>query len=278
VIVYPNCKINLGLNILRKRVDGYHDLETFFYPIPFTDILEVIENKAHETITEISFTSSGINIPGLPESNLCVKAWKVLKVDFPEIPGAIIHLHKIIPIGAGLGGGSADGAFALQLYNQLFQLELSYKQLLHYAAQLGSDCSFFIINKPCFASGRGEELKEVSIDLSAYKMLLVNPGISINTTEAFSKLKPAIPEKPLAAIISEPIAYWKEQLFNDFEQPVFGLFPEIKMIKESLYKAGAVYASMSGSGSSVYGIFPKDMPLKYSFPPHYFIKEMKLNS
>lgn len=278
MIVYPNCKINLGLNILKKRADGYHDLQTVFYPIPLKDILEVLENKEPAQSPELLFSSSGLAIPGPADSNLCLKAWQLLKADFPTIPPVKIHLHKIIPIGAGLGGGSADGTFSLLAYNHIFQLGLSNEKLIQYAEQLGSDCPFFIINKPCFATGKGEILNEIAIDLSNYKLIIVNPGIAINTGEAFRNLKPAFPERSIPEIISTSVEQWKNHLVNDFEQPIFRFFPEIKAIKERFYMEGAVYASMSGSGSTVYGIFPKQLPVKFNFPTHYFVKELFLNS
>jgi 4-diphosphocytidyl-2-C-methyl-D-erythritol kinase len=272
VIVFPNSKINLGLNILRKRSDGYHDLETVFYPIQLTDILEIIENKHPEESSRMPFTISGYSVPGVPASNICAKAYKLLKVDFPKMPFIKMHLHKTVPIGAGLGGGSADAAFALKLLNELFDLNLSTERLKEYAAELGSDCPFFILNRPCFATGRGEIMEEINLDLSNYQFVVVNPGIHINTGDTFIKLKPAVPEKRIMEIISQPIETWKIELQNDFEKVVFKQYREIVDIKDSLYTSGAVYASMSGSGSTVYGIFPKG---KVSFPPFpstYFVK------
>lgn len=274
MIVFPNCKINLGLNILRKRSDGYHDLETVFYPIPLTDILEIIENKHPEQSAKMPFTISGISMPEVPASNLCAKAYKLLKRDFPKLPFIQMHLHKSVPLGAGLGGGSSDAAFTLKVLNDKFDLHLSVQELMEYAAELGSDCPFFILNKPCFATGRGEILEEIQLDLSAYKFVVVNPGIHINTGDAFVKLKPAVPEKSIREIIAEPIVNWKTTLQNDFEKVVFKEYREIVDIKDSLYTKGAVYASMSGSGSTVYGIFPKEKDLSLTFPKHYFVKEL----
>lgn len=274
MIVFPNCKINLGLNILRKRSDGYHDLETVFYPIPLTDILEIIENKHPEQSSKMPFTISGISMPEVPASNLCAKAYKLLKRDFPKLPFIQMHLHKSVPLGAGLGGGSSDASFTLKVLNDKFDLHLTVKELMDYAAELGSDCPFFILNKPCFATGRGEILEEIQLDLSAYKFVVVNPGIHINTGDAFVKLKPTVPEKSIREIIAEPIAKWKTTLQNDFEKVVFKEYREIVDIKDSLYTEGAVYASMSGSGSTVYGIFPKEKELRFTFPMHYFVKEL----
>jgi len=258
MLVFPNCKINLGLQILGKRDDGFHNLETVFYPVPFKDALELIPN----TNTETEFTGTGLVIDGKAEDNLCVKAYHLLKKDFPQLPAVKIHLHKAIPMGAGLGGGSADAAFMLKLLNERFQLNLSTAQLINYALQLGSDAPFFIINKPCFASGRGEVLEEIAVDLSMYKIVLINPGIHINTGLAFSQLLQGSggpePSDRLKEIIHQPIETWKDHLKNDFENPVFEAHPEIQMIKDTLYGQGAIYTAMSGSGSTVYGIFPQD--------------------
>jgi 4-diphosphocytidyl-2-C-methyl-D-erythritol kinase len=273
MIVFPNCKINLGLNILRKRKDGFHDLETVFYPLHFYDVVEIIA-PLKEVIKEFSFTASGITIDDNEENNLCVKAYRLLKNDFPKLPPLQMYLYKTIPSGAGLGGGSADAAFTVKLFSEKFHLNLSNKQFADYALQLGSDCPFFIINKPCFASGRGELLRPVDINLSRYKIILVNPGIAIHTAHAFSQVTPALPAKPVKEIIMQPVTEWKEQLKNDFEEPVFKQHPEIKKIKDELYRTGAVYASMSGSGSTVYGVFEKEKKVNLSFPSHYFIREL----
>lgn len=274
MIVFPNSKINLGLNILRKRSDGYHDLETIFYPIPLTDILEIIENKHPEDSPRMPFSTSGFFIPETPASNICAKAYKLLKKDFPKLPFIRMHLHKCVPLGAGLGGGSSDASFALKVLNKLFNLTLTDQQLMDYADQLGSDCPFFILNKPCFATGRGEILEEINIDLSAYKLVIVNPGIHIHTGDTFSKLKPGLPGKSIKEIMTQPIKTWKKELQNDFEKIVFEQYNEIAAIKAALYAAGAIYASMSGSGSTVYGIFPKGQKPSFSFPDRYFVREL----
>lgn len=273
MIVFPNCKINLGLNILRKREDGFHDLETVFYPVPLKDSLELITDSGGYGI---QFSSSGIPVDGDETNNLCVKAYQLLKKDFPLIPAVKMHLHKAVPLGAGLGGGSADGAFALKLINEKFSLGLSTKQLLAYAAALGSDGPFFIHNKPCFATGRGEILEEIDLDLSSLELVLVNPGLHINTGQAFKQLSPAVPERSVKDIIRQPVSSWKDLLLNDFEKPVFAQYPAIGSIKETLYAKGAVYAAMSGSGSTVFGIFNKNEVPAFDFPPAYFIRRMKL--
>jgi 4-diphosphocytidyl-2-C-methyl-D-erythritol kinase len=185
-----------------------------------------------------------------------------------------MHLHKVVPAGAGLGGGSADAAFTLKLLNEKFKLKMSTKELMDCALELGSDCPFFILNKPCLASGRGEILEPIEVDLSNYKIVVVNPGISINTGKAFLQIKPSKPEKSLKEIIQRPIERWKDELYNDFEKIAFNQYPEIVEIKDSLYAGGAIYASMSGTGSTVYGIFSKRKKLKLNFPEHYFIKEL----
>ncbi len=282
MIDFPNCKINLGLRILRKRKDGYHDLETIFYPLPFYDIIEVIAPGINllekKTIEQqrffFEFTSSGIPVPGDVKDNLCIKALNLIRNDFPHLLAVQIQLHKVIPTGAGLGGGSADAAFTLVLLNKLFELHLSTEQLIGYALKLGSDCPFFILNNPALASGRGEILEPITLDLSTYKFILVNPGIHINTGEAFNEISPRLPALPIKDIISKPIHTWKNELINDFEKIVFRNHQEIEIIKNKLYEFGALYASMSGSGSTVYGIFEKKNLMRLNFPLHYMVKEL----
>lgn len=263
MISFPNCKINLGLNIVGKRPDGYHDLETIFYPINIKDVLEVIQQS------DFNFTSTGLTIEGDQENNLCVKAYHLLKKDFPELPDVHMHLHKVIPMGAGLGGGSSDGAFALKLLSKKFHLNLSDEQLIHYALQLGSDCPFFIINKPCFATGRGEKMEPIDLNLSNYQIVIINPGIHVSTKSAFSQLAPKKPFISSKEIVAEPIEQWKQLLKNDFEETVFKQHPGIEEIKNTLYAKGAVYASMTGTGSTVYGVFRKDAIPTFNFPAHY---------
>jgi len=268
VIVFPNCKINLGLSIAGKRADGYHDLQTVFYPLPLQDVLEVVRQQ--DPAKGMQFTLSGLPVDGDPADNLCVRAWQLLQRDFPQLPPVQMHLHKAIPMGAGLGGGSADGAFALKLLNEKFQLGLTTDQLLDYALQLGSDCPFFIINKPCIASGRGEQLQPIPLDLSSFAVLLVHPPIHINTGWAFSQITPVDKRKPVAEIIQQPVYTWKKELVNDFEGPVCRQYPAMQTIKDKLYEAGAAYASMTGSGSCFFGIFPKNhLPEAISFEGDY---------
>ena len=263
MICCPSCKINLGLRITHKRADGFHALETVFYPITLTDALEIII-EPETSAAPISCTSSGLAINGDPTDNLCYKAYFILKNDYP-----IIVTYQ----GAGLGGGSSDGAFTLVTLNQLFNLQLSEQALLDYALQLGSDCPFFIINTPAFATGRGEILTPTTVNLNGYSIIIVNPGIAISTKLAFSLITPKIPVTNLADIIQQPISTWKDELINDFEQPIFNSFPELAKIKETLYQKGAVYASMTGTGSTIYGIFPTSImdSLSFNFPAHYFI-------
>ena len=275
MVVFPNCKINLGLNITGKRADGYHNLETVFFPLLIHDALEVIHAADAVTSDAVQFFQSGIKIDAAPENNLCVKAYQLLKADFPQLFPIKMHLQKTIPTGAGLGGGSADGTFTLLLLNKKFNLNLSTGQLINYALKLGSDCPFFIINKPCFAEGRGEVLEEIKSDLATYKFQIINPGIHINSGWAFSQIQPATPLKSIKEIIQQPIETWKEYLVNDFEEPVLQHHPQLRFIKELLYKQGAVYAAMSGSGSTFYGIFKSAQKTGlHCWPKEYFVKEV----
>jgi len=269
LIVFPNCKINLGLQVLQKRSDGYHDLATIFYPVPLKDVLEIVP-LASELAPTIHIY--GLRVNGPAADNLCIKAWQLLKKDFPGLPAVQIHLLKNIPMGAGLGGGSANGAFMLQLLNDTYQLKLSGQQLLQYALQLGSDCPFFIVNKPCYATGRGEIMQPIDIDLSGYQLVMVSPGIHVNTGWAFKNLDTGtgpVKNKLVQEVARLPITEWKNKLLNDFERPVFEQFPAIKDIKENLYALGAVYASMSGSGSVVFGLFTGSQNLTSGLPANY---------
>jgi len=268
MITFPNCKINLGLNIIAKRTDGYHDLETVFYPLQLKDAVEIIQSEK----TKLSI--SGLPVDGNASDNLCLKAYHLLKKDFPGLPPVNIHLLKTIPLGAGLGGGSADGTFMLKLINDKFKLEIPGNDLNKYARQLGSDCPFFILNKPCFATGRGENLEEINLNLKGFKIVLIYPGIQINTGWAFSNIKSGAPTKSVKEIVKQPVSTWKDELKNDFEEPVFSKYPEIKKIKDSLYNDGTVYASMSGSGSAVYGIFNSEKTIPLLYPEKYLVKEL----
>ena len=276
MVVFPNCKINLGLQILTKRNDGFHNIETIFYPIQLKDALEIIPSDSTE---QVIFNSSGYPINGETKDNLCIRAYYLLKKDFPDLPSVKIHLHKNIPMGAGLGGGSADAAFTLQLLNNLFCLNIPVDQLLKYSLQLGSDCPFFIINTPCIGLGRGEVLEEIKLDLSAYKIVIINPGIHVNTGEAFANLNLEANDpnqNSLQNIIEQPIETWQHNLKNDFEIPVFKKHPIIRTIKETLYKQGSTYAAMSGTGSTVFGLFNKEVPVDLNLDPNFFIQNISL--
>ncbi|HEX5026544.1 MAG TPA: 4-(cytidine 5'-diphospho)-2-C-methyl-D-erythritol kinase [Agriterribacter sp.] len=272
MVLFSNCKINLGLNITEKRADGYHNIETAFYPVQWHDAIEIIQ--ASDSTEAPYFTATGLAIPGKKSDNICLKAYMVLKKDFPELPSVKMHLHKSVPVGAGLGGGSANGAFTLQLINKKLNLGLSSEQLVDYAFQLGSDCPFFIINRPCFATGRGEKMDIISLDLSGYSFLIIYPGIHVNSGLAFSKLKPQKPVKSIRDIILQPVETWKKELVNDFEPPIFAQYPEIANAKEILYKGGALYASLTGSGSAVFGIFPKNNLPELNWEEKYIQKSI----
>lgn len=252
MITFPNAKINLGLNITGKRSDGYHNLETVFYPIPLEDALEV--TLLNDPQRKFVLHQSGMEIAGDPETNLVVKAYKLLDEMF-HLPPVSIYLYKRIPSGAGLGGGSADAAFMLKLLNKKFALNLSEEQLEEYAASLGADCAFFIKNAPTFAEGIGNLFAPITLSLKGYRLVLVKPDIFVSTREAFARIRPRRPEHALKEVIQQPVGEWKERMTNDFEESVFPQYPAIGEIKEELYGQGALYAAMSGSGSSVFGIF-----------------------
>lgn len=252
MITFPNAKINLGLNVISRRPDGYHNIETLFYPVNIKDSLEVIESE------ELKFTTSGIEIPGFANENLCLKAYHLLCESY-RLPPVHIHLHKQIPIGAGLGGGSADAAFFLKTMNEKFALSLSTEELEDYARRLGADCAFFIRDKPVFAVGRGDEFVPVDLSLKNYHLVLVMPDVHVSTPEAYRGVKPRKPETSLIDLAKLPVENWKNHIVNDFEPGIFKNHYLIRGAKASLYEAGALFALMSGSGASVYGIF-KDQP------------------
>lgn len=274
MITFPNAKINIGLNILSKRPDNYHNLQSVFYPIQLKDALEVIENK-EKNAEPVIFTSSGIPIPGSATDNLCCKAYHLIHADYP-LPPVKIHLHKHIPIGAGLGGGSADAAFFIKLIKEVFDLNVSWGEMHHYARLLGSDCSFFITNKPVFAEGKGDEYESIALDLHTYHIALIYPHIIVPTALAYQQVSPRQAIRSLEEdILNLPVEEWKEHIRNDFEEPVFQAHPVLRSIKEKLYAQGAVYASMSGSGSAIYGLFKESTDLKNSFPD-FFVWESAL--
>ena len=249
MIAFSTVKINLGLRILSKRADGYHNIESVFYPLHWGDVIEIIPSKG-----KTALHLSGLAIPGNENDNLCLKAYQLLRNDF-KLEELDIYLHKIIPTGTGLGGGSADGAYVLKLINSHQNLGLSDDQLAYYAAKLGSDCPFFVYNKPMLVTETGHQLSPFPIDLSNYKIALVIPNVHVSTALAYRLIKPEIPQLSITETLLKPIEKWKDELINDFEEPVMEHFPQLRKIKEKLYEQGALYASMSGSGSSFYGIF-----------------------
>lgn len=256
MVVFSNCKINLGLWVKNKRPDGYHNLETVFYPVNWCDAIEVVKADT------FNFKSYGLHIPGDPTQNIIVKAWKLLHEQYQLSP-VNIALQKAIPIGAGLGGGSADAAFTIKALNQLFELQLSNDEMKKIVTQLGADCAFFVDNQPIFASGTGDVFESVNLDLGDYKIIVIYPRKAINTAWAFTQLQLTNEEKTSPkSIVQQPIAQWRNELTNDFEKEVIKVMPEIKTLKNRLYENGALYASMSGSGSSVYGIFEKRIDLE----------------
>lgn len=259
MVAFPGCKINLGLHILSRRPDGYHELNTGFFPVPWSDILELIQSK------EFSLTLTGLPVPGNVDENLVAKAYRLLKKDF-DLPPVQGHLHKLVPMGAGLGGGSADAAHALRLLDGLFSLHLAPTKLSAYAQELGSDCSFFLINTPAIGRGRGEVLERVDLPLKGYYLVILTPGIHVATGEAYAGVKPQTPKEELGVTLKRPVKEWKEWLVNDFESIVFSRFPELAKLKEGCYAKGAVYASLSGSGSSVFGLFDREVSRADLFP------------
>ena len=254
MLAFANAKINLGLNVTDKRPDGYHNLETVFYPVNLYDVIEITPSET--TCCDIR----GIDIPGDNADNICLKAYHLLSKDF-ELPPVKITLLKNIPVGAGLGGGSADAAFLIKLLNDKFELSLTASVMEDYARILGADCAFFIRNKPVYAYGKGDEFSPLNVDLSAYFKVLVKPAIHVSTADAYGGLTPAFPETPLTELIRLPVAEWKGKLKNDFEERIFVKYPEISQIKEQLYLAGATFALMSGSGSSVFALFDTKVAL-----------------
>lgn len=258
MIVFPNAKINIGLNVVSKREDGYHNLETIFFPVKLADAIEFAEAE------ETTLTTSGIQIDGDPEQNLVLKAFRLLQSDF-NLPPLRFHLHKVIPFGAGLGGGSSDAAFTLKMLNEYFNLGLTQQNLELYAAQIGADCPFFILNKPTFATGIGNKFHNIELNLTDYEIVILKPNFFISTPEAYKNVIPRNPKFRLTEIIKTPVNDWKNLIVNDFEKSVIPKYPQIAELKQILYDLGAGFASISGSGSAVYGIFrhlPTDLNKK----------------
>lgn len=270
MLVFPNAKINLGLNILRKRADGFHDISTVFYPIGLSDILEITTNSN----ADVEWVNTGLSVDCPADKNLVVKAYRLLQQKF-DLPGVILQLHKVIPFGAGLGGGSADAAFALVALNEHFNLNLSKAELAQMAATLGSDCAFFVYNQACTASGRGEILTPIDLSLKDKHLLLITPQVHVSTATAYAGVKPYEPTILPEEIVKKDVAEWKNYLVNDFETSVFAQFPELKYWRDKLYDEGAVYAAMSGSGSSLFGIFEQEPP-QLEATHHCFVWQGKL--
>jgi 4-diphosphocytidyl-2-C-methyl-D-erythritol kinase len=270
MITFPSAKINIGLSIVKKRDDGFHNIESVFYPIPVNDVLEITlkENNAKAT-----FINSGYIVDSPIDSNLCIKAFRLMQGEF-NIPDLHIHLHKVIPFGAGLGGGSSDAAYTIKAINGLFNLQLSIARMKEIAAKIGSDCSFFIENVPSLAKGRGEILKPINLDLKGWCLVLVKPEIHISTAMAYSEATPKKPGFDLENIVTLSVDEWKENIINDFEQHIFIKFPRLQEIKGKLYSLGAAYASMSGSGSTIYSLFKEEVDLRNMFSGCYVFKKL----
>jgi 4-diphosphocytidyl-2-C-methyl-D-erythritol kinase len=266
MICFPNIKINLGLQVIDRRTDGFHNIESVFYPVKFCDVLEVIASNQAQPY---QFSSSGLPINGNVDDNLVIKAYQLLAQTY-ALPPVHIYLHKLIPMGAGLGGGSSNAAFMLTLLNDTFNLALSTAQLENYAAQLGSDCPFFIRNKPAYLLGKGHELTPFELDLSGYYIVLLYANVHSNTALAYSRVKrreTLEPHQSLKHALAQPIHTWKNTIENDFEPSVFAQFPILATLKQQLYEQGALYASMSGSGSAAYGLFAQKPQLNNQLRP-----------
>ncbi|HRG00321.1 MAG TPA: 4-(cytidine 5'-diphospho)-2-C-methyl-D-erythritol kinase [Bacteroidia bacterium] len=272
MICFPNAKINLGLNITEKRSDGYHNIETIFYPIAWNDALEVIVNK--ESQKEFNLHLSGLAIAGNIEDNLLYKAYQIIK-QTKTLPHINVYLHKTLPMGAGLGGGSADAAFFINLLNEQFSLNFTEAERIDIARQLGSDCAFFIKNTPVYATQKGDIFTDIKLDLSHLFIAIVYPNVHSNTKEAYSLVKPQQPIKSLLEIIQQPISTWKTDLINDFEKSIFSLYPIVEKTKKDLYELGAQYACMSGSGSAVFGLFEKEPDIKHLMQFPHWVGKMK---
>jgi 4-diphosphocytidyl-2-C-methyl-D-erythritol kinase len=267
MITFPIAKINLGLNVVEQRPDGYHNLETVFYPVNIKDALELqTMDPLFPSPHDCDLKVSNITIDGDEQRNLVVRAYQLLKQDFPQLPRVHAHLHKAIPTQAGMGGGSSDCAYTITLLNEMFQLGLSTQQMIDYAARLGADCPFFILSRPAYAEGIGERLEPVALDLSDYYIGIVRPDIPVSTKEAFSLITPAHPQVCCRDVVMQPVETWRDLLTNDFEQSVFAIHPEICALKDRLYSLGAVYAAMSGSGSAVFGLFHEPVDMAAHFP------------
>ena len=273
MITFPNAKINIGLQVTERRPDGYHNLDTVFYPIPINDALEVIVAEGADYDCRLHI--SGITIKGDTDNNLVVRAYRLLATDY-TLPSVDIYLHKHIPTGAGLGGGSADASFMLRLLNEMFELGITTEKLEAYAARLGADCPFFITGNPVYATGIGNEFHSIDLDLSGWHIVVVKPDVFVSTKEAYSMVRPEKPAVTLDAKIVRPIAEWKDTISNDFEKGIFALHPELASIKAKLYELGATYAAMSGSGSALFGLFETPIASVEQHFPGCFCQQQKL--
>ena len=262
MITFPIAKINLGLNVVEKRADGYHNLQTVFFPVPLLDALDVQEmGTEFPSQYDCDLKVSNIHIDGDEQRNLVVRAYNQLKQDFPDMPRVHAHLYKGIPTQAGMGGGSSDCGFMITLLNKMFNLGLSDEQMIQYAARLGADCAFFILNKPCYAEGIGEKLQPIQLSLSGWYLSLVRPDIPVSTREAFALIKPHYPEFNCKEVVQLPVEEWRGKLTNDFEDSVFAVHPELGAVKDRLYQLGATYAAMSGSGSTLFALSKQPLHL-----------------
>lgn len=270
MLSFPHAKINIGLHIVEKRADGYHNIETIFYPLKLRDALEILPSEG-----DGSFQISGLEINDNPNDNLCLKAFRLLKQDFSKIPNLQMHLHKVIPFGAGLGGGSSDAAFTIEMLNTFFSLGLNKSQKQDYCRKIGSDCAFFLETKPVYAYEKGDRFTDCELNLSAYKLVLVKPSFGISTAEAYAAVHPQKREILLPEMVQKPILEWKNCIENDFEKSLFPRYPQLAVIKEHLYDLGALYASMTGSGSAFFALFNKQtlIPFKKEFPDCFVWEE-----
>lgn len=264
MLSHPNCKINLGLHIIERMPNGYHNLQTIFVPVPLTDDLEIIP------ASHFSFIQEGITLDNDPDDNLCVKAYRLLKDRYPQVGNVTMRLNKKIPFGAGLGGGSSDAAFCLTMLNHLFQLHLTNTQLEHYASLIGADCPFFVRNQAAYATGIGDQLQPIDFNLESYRLVLLKPTDAVSTKEAYAGIIPNNNHRPdLREVILSPIKQWRQLIVNDFEKTVFPLHPRIAFLKDYLYQKGALYVSMSGSGATVFGLFSPQNTTTFNDIPAY---------
>ena len=274
MLLLPNCKINIGLNVVSRRPDGYHNLETVFYPIPLRDDLEIKLLPESENLP-YRLTQNGAKIEGEPKDNLVVKVYEAMKREF-DLPPIDIVLYKHIPMGAGLGGGSSDAASMMMAVNELFDLRLSADDMEHRIAPFGADCAFFIKNVPAYATGIGDQLTPIHLSLSGKYIVLVKPDIFVSTKEAYTHVTPQPAQYPLAKAIELPIECWRDKVVNDFETSVFPNHPTLVAIKRTLYDMGALYAAMSGSGSTLYGIFDRPVPEATTVFKEHFVFTQRL--